>query len=66
MTRVTTLVTRHPVTAYFGLTFAISWCGVLMVIGARPELLPTGLMTVRSSHSSSRRCSPAPASRACC
>ena len=31
---ITALVRRHPVPAYFGLTFAISWGGMLLAIGS--------------------------------
>ena len=33
MTTIKALVARHPVATYFALTFAISWGGVLLVIG---------------------------------
>lgn len=33
MTAFRALITRHPVPAYFALTFAISWGGVLIVVG---------------------------------
>jgi membrane protease YdiL (CAAX protease family) len=32
------LVSRHPVSTYFALTFAISWGGVLLVIGGLPGM----------------------------
>jgi uncharacterized protein len=38
MTRIKAFVTRHPVSSYFGLTFAISWSGVLFVI-TRPTAM---------------------------
>src|SRR5688572_14012990 len=34
---------RHPVSAYFGLTFTISWAGVLLVIGG-----PAGMTGVKA------------------
>ena len=45
MKTIQALVARHPVVAYFVLTFAISWSGVLMVIGGSGGLStpsPTG------------------------
>ena len=33
MTTITAFIKRHPVLTYFALTFAISWGGILMVIG---------------------------------
>ena len=53
---------RHPVPTYFALTFAISWGGVLIVVG------PGGIPGTRSnsrgcSHSRSWRCSLAPQRR---
>src|SRR6266536_1788034 len=33
MTTIATLVRRHPVVAYYILTFAISWGGILLVVG---------------------------------
>jgi membrane protease YdiL (CAAX protease family) len=33
MTTIKTFIKRHPVLTYFALTFAISWGGILMVIG---------------------------------
>ena len=33
MTTITALIKRHPLPAYYTLTFAISWGGRLMVIG---------------------------------
>ena len=41
MTRITALVKRHPLPAYYTLTFNISWGGMLMVIGV--GVLSTGL-----------------------
>lgn len=38
MTTVSALIKRHPVVAYFALTFTISWGGVLLVVG--PSGLP--------------------------
>jgi hypothetical protein len=32
---ITALVRRHPVPAYVGLTFAISWGGMLLAIGSQ-------------------------------
>jgi membrane protease YdiL (CAAX protease family) len=39
MTTITALIRRHPLPAYYTLTFAISWGGMLMVIGG-PGGLP--------------------------
>jgi membrane protease YdiL (CAAX protease family) len=39
MTTITALIKRHPLPAYYTLTFAISWGGMLMVIGG-PGGLP--------------------------
>jgi hypothetical protein len=33
MTTTKAFIVRHPVLTYFALTFAISWGGVLLVIG---------------------------------
>jgi uncharacterized protein len=33
MTAITAFITRHPVPTYYALTFAISWCGFLLVGG---------------------------------
>ena len=37
MKAVRTSIRRHPITAYFGLTFAISWAAVLGVAGGTPS-----------------------------
>jgi hypothetical protein len=37
------LVSKHPLLAYFGLTFAISWAGVVLVIGG-----PSGFAGVKA------------------
>ena len=39
MTAIEAFVTRHPVRTYFALAFAISWAGVLFVVG--PDGIPT-------------------------
>lgn len=55
MTTVSALIKRHPVIAYFSLTFAISWGGVLIVVGPSglpgtprqfEELLPTAIVAM--------------------
>ena len=46
MTAIKALITRHPVPVYFALTFAISWGGVLLVIGG-----PGGLWAPHSGSS---------------
>ena len=43
MTNLKAFVTRHPVATYFALTFAISWGGVLLVIG-----WPLGMTSVKA------------------
>jgi hypothetical protein len=47
MTATEAFVTRHPVRTYFALAFAVSWAGVLFVVG--PGGIPTTiehLMTI--------------------
>jgi membrane protease YdiL (CAAX protease family) len=47
MTAIEAFVTRHPVRTFFALAFAISWAGVLVVVG--PDGIPTTiehLMTI--------------------
>jgi hypothetical protein len=47
MTAIEAFVTRHPVRTYFALAFALSWAGVLFVVG--PGGIPTTfehLMTI--------------------
>ena len=47
MTAIEAFVTRHPVRIYFALAFAVSWAGVLFVVG--PGGIPTTiehLMTI--------------------
>ena len=39
MTTITSFIKRHPLLTYFALTFAISWGGVLLVIGG-PGAIP--------------------------
>ena len=39
MTNIKAFIKRHPVPTYFALTFAISWSGVLLVVGG-PGGLP--------------------------
>src|SRR4029453_1387871 len=34
MTTITAFIRRHPVSAYFGLTFVLSWGGMLLAIGS--------------------------------
>jgi membrane protease YdiL (CAAX protease family) len=36
MDAITTTIRRHPLTTYFGLTFAVSWAAVLAVTGGSP------------------------------
>ena len=43
MTRINAFITRNPVTAYFALTFVISWGGVLLAIGG-----PAGMTGVKA------------------
>ena len=38
MTRVKVVITRYPVSTYFGLTFAISWGGALWAIGGSGQM----------------------------
>lgn len=45
MTAKRALITRYPVTAYFVLTFAISWGGVLLVIGGPGGFAGTTALT---------------------
>jgi hypothetical protein len=47
MSTVKAFITRHPVRTYFALAFAVSWAGVLFVVG--PGGIPTTiehLMTI--------------------
>lgn len=40
MTTIRSFIKRHPVPTYFGLTFAISWGSILLVIGG-PDAIPS-------------------------
>ncbi len=40
MTTIKTFIKRHPVLTYYALTFAISWGGVLLIIGG-PDAIPS-------------------------
>ena len=61
-----TFIRRHPLLAYYVLTFALSWGGFLLVIG--PSLTGQHQLAGRSEVPVPRSwsCSPARASRACC
>jgi hypothetical protein len=41
MSKIMTFIKKHSVLTYFALTFAISWCGVLLVIGGPGKILVT-------------------------
>jgi hypothetical protein len=49
------VITKHPVTTFFALTFAISWGAFVVVVG--PGGFPgTGANSTRFCRSSPRRC----------
>ena len=60
MTTIKAFIRSHPLLSFDALAFAISWGGLIMVVGGPSEIPGTGGATRRCSLSWARRCSQAP------